>query len=100
MKKGGESMARLCDGDCFHCKFEDCVATPFYEIERNKEKKKEYDKKRYQENKEKILQQRAEYQKKNEEKRKKYDKKYYQKNKEKIKEKRRQRYQRQKEGSV
>jgi len=51
---------------------------------KDKEKKKEYERQRYQKNKQKIINKQKEWNKSNPEKRKLICKKYYQKNKEKI----------------
>ena len=73
----GENVI-LCNENCFECIFEDCIATPREEVEKkraynaryrqnNKEKIKAYNAKYYQNNKEKIKAYKAEYRRKKKE---------------------------------
>ena len=95
-------MKPVCDYDCFHCPYEDCINDEMRHEDYQEGKKlelisgaKEYKtseshraarKKYYEENKEKVAAYSKKYREENKEKAAAYRKKYYEENKEKWKE--------------
>ena len=95
-------MKPVCDYDCFHCPYEDCINDEMRledyqagkEIElisgakeyKTSKAKRDANKKYYKENKEKLITYGKKYREENKEKVAAYSKKYYEENKEKWKE--------------
>ena len=95
-------MKPVCDYDCFHCPYEDCINDEMrledYQVEKEidllsgareyntSESHRSAQKKYYEENKEKVAAYNKKYREENKEKVAAYSKKYYEENKEKWKE--------------
>ena len=84
-----------CDMDCFNCKFDDCMKS--YSPPEDLDKRREYDLKYYQENREKIIARSKEWADSHKEQKRASSRRYYQRNREELQRKRRERYWKNKE---